>query len=129
MLFALVSSQSRTSWVATTLVLPLLLLGRWHGARISGPVVRWSGAPVALLTAAAVALLAWYAPTIVAIFEALLSGSFENVPNTSLGQRIHMWQIGVANWLHLPWLGNGPTRKGVWTMTPPCFSLAVCCCS
>lgn len=116
MLFALMSSQSRSSWAAITLALPILLLLRWwYAGEASIAVVRRHGAWIALVAGGTVVLVVWYMPTIVAsiaadqvALRALFTGSFENVPDSSLGQRIQMWQVGVESWLRHPWFGNGP---------------------
>ncbi|MEW6765587.1 MAG: O-antigen ligase family protein [Pseudomonadota bacterium] len=40
-------------------------------------------------------------------WQAILTGDWEHIPNTSIGMRIHMWHIGFELWLQHPLFGWG----------------------
>lgn len=113
MVVALIASHSRSGWLALALVLPgVLLARRLYGRPSAGRrTFAWTAAALAL----GAGLFAWHAPEVARSFapdqpalHALFTWDFSHVPDSSFGQRLHMWRIGVERWLEHPWLGNGP---------------------
>jgi O-antigen ligase len=112
----IVSSQGRGIWVALaiTLVLcaPLFILLLMRERLRYGPVKVIVGTAMILVIGAGLVMSQW--EVIESRFEdeqgaiaAMFNEREDDVPLTSLGVRVHLWEWGVEKWRERPWLGWG----------------------
>ena len=113
MTMGLLFTQTRGAWIAVVTglgaSLPMLLIGRAAPAHRGWTI---AGGAVGLLLVVVIGAGQW---THIAnrfseenpVFTALQSGPWQEVPNTSLGRRIHLWHWGWTTWQESPWLGVG----------------------
>lgn len=111
---ALIVSQARVSWIASAVVIPMILLARlWLFQRVPKLDVRSNMVLLALgllLTATVVYFNhgtiehRWSSES--ATIQAAVQGG--DVEFNSFGIRVHMWNLGLEKIIERPWLGHGP---------------------
>jgi O-antigen ligase len=115
---AVITSQSRASWVAGALVIPLLLGLRVFSRRRNSETALW-GRPRWPAAVVALVLLALLGANLGAIkhrlleerssIDAVLTGRWEEVGAAdSVSYRAHLYQLGTVRWLERPLFGWGP---------------------
>jgi O-antigen ligase len=122
---ALFATKSRSGWLAFALtavvVVPFAQSALGQGGRIRERILMGAGLMLILLliAVAAPSLLQAISPEQESL-RALLRGQLDNPEPTSFGQRLMMWQAGIAAWQQHPWLGIGPASvSGMLSVSAP----------
>jgi O-antigen ligase len=112
----LIMTGSRGAWIAAILVIPPMVLLRYHAAWKRRALSRWRSIGLVSVTMALFALLiVGNLPQIQKrliyerqTFEATWDRNFDQVPTHGFGVRVQAFRYGLSKWLERPIFGWGP---------------------
>lgn len=116
----LITTQSRTTWLAVLFVFPAILLARFRSWRRGSVLTLRLVLPLSLLALGLIVLVVYRnIDTLSArasyenqIWASVARLDLDEVPiDTAIGARAHLWYYGVSKWMERPVFGWGPATQ------------------